>query len=275
MTTETSDPATGVEETTEREPATDGAKPAGGRKRRLRADELAALEEQRDFLLRSLDDLEREHAAGDVDEDDYVALRDDYTARAARVIRTIEAHTVRVRAKGAKAEWWRRPAVIAGVVAFAVLAGVLVQQSAGRREAGDTMTGDVSETNQGRLDEAFVLASQGRYDEAIDLQDEVLDDDPYNVEAMAYKGWFNVLSGDVGRGMDSLTQAVEIDPDYPDTHAFLAILLERAGRPDYALRELDRLAELDPPPEMTALTSQLRARLESSTTTTTPPPPAP
>ena len=31
----------------------------------------AALEDQRDFLLRSLEDLEREHAAGDVDEHDY------------------------------------------------------------------------------------------------------------------------------------------------------------------------------------------------------------
>ena len=34
-------------------------------------DAYAALEEQRDFLLRSLDDLERERAAGDIDEDDY------------------------------------------------------------------------------------------------------------------------------------------------------------------------------------------------------------
>ena len=37
----------------------------------LDPDELAALEEQRDFLLRSLDDLEREHDAGDIDEHDY------------------------------------------------------------------------------------------------------------------------------------------------------------------------------------------------------------
>jgi hypothetical protein len=33
----------------------------------------APLEEQRDFLLRSLDDLEREHDAGDIDETDYEA----------------------------------------------------------------------------------------------------------------------------------------------------------------------------------------------------------
>ena len=40
----------------------------------LGADELAHLEEERRFLLRSLDDLEREHAAGDVDAADYAAV---------------------------------------------------------------------------------------------------------------------------------------------------------------------------------------------------------
>ena len=39
------------------------------------------MDEQLDFLLRSLEDLEREHAVGDLDEHDYAALRDDYTAR--------------------------------------------------------------------------------------------------------------------------------------------------------------------------------------------------
>ena len=48
------------------------------------------LEEERDFLLRSLDDLDRERAAGDLDPADYVALKEDYTARAAAVLRAID-----------------------------------------------------------------------------------------------------------------------------------------------------------------------------------------
>lgn len=48
------------------------------------------LEEEREFFLRSLRDLEEEWAAGDIDEVDYRALRDDYTARAAEVIRRLE-----------------------------------------------------------------------------------------------------------------------------------------------------------------------------------------
>ena len=42
-------------------------------------DRLAALEEERRFLLRSLNDLEREHDAGDVDDLDYQSLKDGYT----------------------------------------------------------------------------------------------------------------------------------------------------------------------------------------------------
>src|SRR5690606_10308441 len=64
-----------------------------GERRQHRAsapDRLAALEEERRFLLDSLRDLDREYEAGDVDEHDYVTLRDGYTKRAATVLRQIE-----------------------------------------------------------------------------------------------------------------------------------------------------------------------------------------
>lgn len=44
-------------------------------------------DEERDHLFRSLDDLDRELAAGDIDQHDYETLRADYTARAAASIR--------------------------------------------------------------------------------------------------------------------------------------------------------------------------------------------
>jgi tetratricopeptide (TPR) repeat protein len=43
--------------------------------------------EEREHLLRSLDDLDREFAAGDIDQHDYETLRADYTSRAAAIIR--------------------------------------------------------------------------------------------------------------------------------------------------------------------------------------------
>jgi hypothetical protein len=52
--------------------------------------DLASLEDERDFLLSSLRDLEAEHDAGDIDDVDYETLRDDYTVRTAEVLRAIE-----------------------------------------------------------------------------------------------------------------------------------------------------------------------------------------
>ena len=54
---------------------------------------LAELQEQRDFLLNSLRDLEREHKFGDIDDQDYESLRKEYVSRAAAVIKQIEKAT--------------------------------------------------------------------------------------------------------------------------------------------------------------------------------------
>ncbi len=52
---------------------------------------LVELAEERDFLLRSIEDLEREHAAGDVDDTDFETLRAGYVERAAETLRLIAA----------------------------------------------------------------------------------------------------------------------------------------------------------------------------------------
>ena len=49
----------------------------------------AELDDERSFLLDSLEDLERERAAGDLSEADYAVLRDRYTRRAAEVLRAL------------------------------------------------------------------------------------------------------------------------------------------------------------------------------------------
>jgi tetratricopeptide (TPR) repeat protein len=51
----------------------------------------SVLEEEREFFLRSLRDLEAERDAGDIDDVDYRSLRDDYTVRAAEVVRRLAA----------------------------------------------------------------------------------------------------------------------------------------------------------------------------------------
>jgi tetratricopeptide (TPR) repeat protein len=253
---------------------------SAGSERDLDPDALAALEEQRDFLLRSLEDLEREHDAGDVDDHDYVALKDDYTARAARTIRSIETHRARLSAARPPRSWPRLVAMAGGVVLFAVAAGLLVAQFSGRREAGETLTGDIRESTRTQLDDARAAIQQGRYDDAIAIYDDLLVEQPDNVEALAYKGLAQVGQGDM-EGVVTLIDAAELDPDYPDTHYFLARAFAIAGRYDSALAELDRFDALDPPPDLEAEAAGFRAQLEAAvdsgagspagTTTTTAP----
>lgn len=113
-------------------------------KPRLDPDELAALEDQRDFLLRSLDDLEREHDAGDLDDADYEALRSDYTGRAAETLRAIEDQRSLFDDAKRDTSWGRRIAVFGGVAVFAVLAGFLVASALGARKSGDAASGGIN-----------------------------------------------------------------------------------------------------------------------------------
>jgi len=226
-----------------------------------------ALEDQRDFLLRSLEDLERERAAGDVDEHDYLALKDDYTVRAARVLRSLDAGT----AEDSAGRGIGRRTLVSGaaVVLFAVVAGLLVAQASGRRDAGDTATGDIRQSVTEKLNEAGRRSGQGDVEGAVGLYDEVLDVDPDNVEAMTYRGWVLVLSGDTAEGLPALLEAATTDPTYPDVHAFLAVVLFRNGLVAEAARELDRLDALDPPAAIRQLTAGLRAQVDAALASTT------
>jgi tetratricopeptide (TPR) repeat protein len=226
-------------------------------------DRLAELEEQRDFLLRSLDDLEAEWAAGEIDEGDYETLRDDYTARAAEVLRAID------QGKATLAEQrppFRPGRLVAGVALIAVLAvgaGVLVARSSGDRLAGETITGDIRETNSQKLAEASRLFQDGQALEAIKKYDEVIEVDPDNREALAYRGWLVVLAGLEEEGLEFLDRAIAVDPDYPDARFFKGFTLRRMGDLDGALVELRAFLANDPPPGMTEQVKQLIETIEA------------
>src|SRR5687768_8310496 len=99
------------------------------------------LEAERDFLLRSLDDLEVERAAGGIDEASYRELHDDYTARAAAVLRTLR-DGVDARPVARAISWQRRALIVGAIVAIAVGAGVALATSLGTRLPGETASGN-------------------------------------------------------------------------------------------------------------------------------------
>ena len=151
-------------------------------------DRLAELEEQRRFLLRSLSDLEREHAAGDVDEVDYRELKDGYTVRAAATLREIDDGRTALSFKP-PADWRRRLLVIgAGVVAIALVSWVLIASSA-ERKPGQVATGlDPRSQRQVLMAEARSVQFQ-QPGVAANLYARVLAIAPDDVEATAYRGW--------------------------------------------------------------------------------------
>jgi hypothetical protein len=200
----------------------------------------AALVDERDHLLASLEDLEAEHDAGDLDDADYETLRDDYTARAAAVLRRLDGdvterdaatadapRTVTGGSAGAEGPpGWRRFVIAAVVLAFAVGAGVLVAQSAGQR-GGGTLTGN-DDTLRARLANCQPLAFSDP-PAGVECYDDVLATSPDNVEALTYQGWALVRAGDVAAGSERFDAAVRIDPEYPDVHVFRAIVASRAA----------------------------------------------
>ena len=213
---------------------------------RLDPDELALLEEERDHLLASLEDLEREFAAGDMDEVDYRELKDDYTVRTAEVLQAIdEQRALHQRAAAPRAGRGRGLLVTAGVLLFAVVAGVLVAQGSGQR-GGGTISGGIQNLRSelARCQQASFQDPPG----GIECYDALLEDAPGNVEALTYQGWALIRDGQVAEGARRLEEAVEIDPDYPDVRVFRAIVASRAGDHAAAAAEIDRFYRNDPAP---------------------------
>ncbi|CAN5718292.1 hypothetical protein BH20ACT4_BH20ACT4_13910 [soil metagenome] len=242
----------------------------------LDADALAELEEERRFLLRSLRDLDREFEAGDVERDDYDTLRDDYTVRAAAVLRAIEDR----QAVAVMAERPRRSVASRLLAAVAVLAvasgiGLLVARSAGQRLPGQEISGGQGVPPD---DVAAVLVGarnalgSADYRTSAELYASVLSQDPDHPEALAYSGWLTVLvsrgaSDDVAAaglegGKQRLRQAVEADPDYADPHCFLAIVAEQyEDDSTTARRQGQECLDLNPPAQMRGLVEQFVASL--------------
>lgn len=237
---------------------------------------LAALEDERDFLLRSIEDLDREHEAGDIDDDDFRELSDAYTVRTAEVLRAIAERRVAFDETARTGSRRRTLSVIAGILAVGLLAGVLVSQASGRRGAGEGITGAgaIPRTATQEARDCVTLTSQGNVGQAVACYRKVLDRDPKNPTALTYIGWTLVLTsgslpGDTGQqalttGRSFIDKAVASNPAFPDAYAFQAIVADRQGRIADAKAALDKLAKLDPPPEIKALTAALTARVDKA-----------
>jgi cytochrome c-type biogenesis protein CcmH/NrfG len=223
------------------------------------------LEAERDFLLRSLDDLEAEHDAGGIDDESYETLRDDYTARAAAVIRSLRDGVAAPAPAAPRTSWKRRAIVLGGIVVFVVGAAVALAAALGARLPGQTASGNsqaqtpttiAGSTNAQliqRLEDAIAknpndvqtrmllaprLESTGDLAGALQQYDAVMKIQPDDAQAEAQAGRLIYLTAEqsvkshpdaaaqlVAQARARLDHAIALDPKYPDAYYFHAIVL--------------------------------------------------
>jgi uncharacterized protein (TIGR02996 family) len=179
---------------------------------RFDPDALASLESERDFLLRSIADLDTERAAGNLDDERYRALKDDYTARAASVLRSIEAgHDARPAPPPVPNR--RRLLTGGGVVVFVLVAALALAAAAGKRHDGQSITGNAQSSTA-----------------------------PPGTGSGAGQ---NAAAADPARRA-ALERQVKEHPDDSAAHLVFARYLLEVGEPTEAVKEYVATARLDP-----------------------------
>jgi tetratricopeptide (TPR) repeat protein len=233
--------------------------------------------------LRSLDDLDREHAAGDVDDADYEQLKDSYIARTAAALRADEPRATIRRSRRATY------LTIAVVALVAVAVTLLLPRALGERSAGESITGNAAGTENGLLVEARQLQDSDPQG-ALDRFRQVLKTDPDNAEALTYSGWLlaRIAStavqrnlGDTGEQLmvqaeQSLDHAIGVAPSYADPYCFKAIIRFRFYDDAAGAKAPIATCVASNPPAVVAdlvanLASEIDAALGSGTTTTSAP----
>jgi len=180
----------------------------------LDPDDREGLERERDFLLRSLDDLDREREKGAIDDESYTRLHDDYTARAAAVIRTLR-DGVDVRPVAPPTSRRRRVITLVGIAAFVVVVAVVLGAALTDRLPGQTSSG--------------------------------------NTGGSAAGGGSATAKGSSGSGTLSITQRIQrlkdslaANPDDMATRLLLARFLEADGDLAGALQQYDEVLARNP-----------------------------
>jgi tetratricopeptide (TPR) repeat protein len=221
-------------------------------------DERWYLDDEREFLIRSLDDAGREHDAGDLTDDDFAVLTTRDRRRLAEVERELAALGVDLAAlevaghpdsgggpvkdgqvgDGQLGPWsgWRRIGIIAAC--FLVLAGVviLVVHAVTPRLPGQATSGSITASKQQLIEQqlagALSLNNAGNAVGALKLYDKVLAEDPDDPQALAASGFIDWNYGSAGgstslesAGRKAEEKAIRAAPTFYAGHLFLGLIL--------------------------------------------------
>ena len=234
---------------------------------------MSDLDAEREFLERSLADLDAERAAGDLSETDYQLLKERYEARLLRSREPTPPVTASRRGKGRLA---RSVGICMLVGALAVGTGLVMAQFAGSRRMGQTITGNTPQAavpDVARLEDAARLAAEGDVVGALEAYDAVLAEEPEHAAALTYKGWLLRNVGTVNdepdlaaRGVALLERASQVEPTFSEAWLFLGIVyLRDQGDAERAVDALRLALANDPIPEVEAAARELLAEIEEKT----------
>lgn len=220
---------------------------------------LAQLEDQRDFLLRSIADAQREHDAGDLSDEDYTLL----TERDERRLHLVDARIDELRetasapSRGgaggpgrptqpeqeaaAQPRTRRRRSTVLGLLGaalFVVGAVLLVARAVTDGLPGQPITGSITLTQDQQIARQMAQAqqvlNQGDVSQATQLYADVLNEDPSNVAALSEEGYLNYATGvtagepaaiDIGRTL--VERAIRLAPAYGPAHLFYGVMLDQ------------------------------------------------
>jgi len=207
------------------------------------------LNDQREFLLRSIDDAEREHAAGDLSEADYDVLMVRDQQRLAEVegelsalgpATQLEPEVVSPPALDAPTRapmaLWRKVGIVATCLLIVAGAGILVNHAVNPSLPGQAPSGSITESKvqliARELAEAVILNNNREAIQALQVYDKVLSQDPTDPEALAASGWLEWNYGNAGKsptlisaGRRAEKKAIAVAPFYYAGHLFLGLIL--------------------------------------------------
>ncbi|HEU4371697.1 MAG TPA: tetratricopeptide repeat protein [Methylomirabilota bacterium] len=210
----------------------------------LPADPREQLAEDRRAALRTLRELEFEHAAGHVSDEDYADLRARYEAETAAILSELDRlgapveparpPATAVAPTAERRAGWRHPAAVAvagvALVTFGVALGVgIVRYTEPDANAGAPMPGSrplagmdapgaanaprgpvTPAMLQGMLEAARSSLFAGRYSEAMAAYQAVLKRDPANVDAMTHLGLIAAIAAQGQHGPEMVSRALEL-----------------------------------------------------------------
>jgi tetratricopeptide (TPR) repeat protein len=204
------------------------------------------LEDEREFLQRSLDDASREHAAGDLSDADLRVLVARDRHRLAEVEAELAALGPRRQAKpttestgpapGTRMSGWRRVVIVAACFLIAAGAVILVIHARHPRQPGQSSSGGVTLSQAQeivqQLNQAQGLSFQGKILQSLKLYDKVLAEDPTNIDAMSNAGWLTWTTGFdshvpkiTADGRAEIERSVKLSPNSYGGHLFLGLVL--------------------------------------------------